>query len=370
MKELILEASDKFELSGEIIKDADTHPATASLFIVNEDSPKLSQEKADIFHTVVATLLHVCKRTKPDLEVAISFLSKRVQTSTEEDWKKLRRVIQYCYGTLNERRTIGATSIKDIFTWVDAAYAVHADMKSHTGGCMSLGVGTVSTKSSTQKINTKSSTEAELVAMSEFLPYNIWMYNFISAQGYTIKDNIIYQDNQSAIKMERNGRMSSTGRTRHIHIRYFWVKDLVDQKLVKIEYCPTEIMLADFFTKPLNGYLFKYLKDFVMGYRPISELKRMTKEERHEQDKIEQKNEHFGKSEERVGISTLLPSPTKKVTYADMVSNKNENNKDAVPVIRGTIEAIKKNMQTKKYSNDIHKKRFVYRLPVIDKSNE
>ena len=53
-----------------------------------------------------------------------------------------------------------------------------------------------------------------------------------------------------------------------------------------------------------------------------------------------------------------------------MVSNKNENNKDAVPVIRGTIEAIKKNMQIKKYSNDIHKKKFVYRLPVIDKSNE
>ena len=71
-----------------------------------------------------------------------------------------------------------------------------------------------------------------------------------------------------------------------------------------------------------------------------------------------------------VGISTLLPSPTKKVTYADMVSNKNENNKDAVPVIRGTIEAIKKNMQIKKSFNDIHKKRFVYRLPIIDKSNE
>ena len=280
MIDLLKEAQAKFETSGEIIRDVCPHPATGSLMTIRDNIPKLDENKAKIFHSVTATYLHVCKRTRPDLEVAISFLTRRVQEPDEDDWKKLRRVVQYCYGTLDEQRTIGATCLKDLFTWIDAAYAVHWDMKSHTGGCMSFGVGTLSTKSGVQKINVKSSTEGELVAMSEYLPYNLWMYHFMDAQGYKLDQNIIYQDNQAAIKMENNGRMSSTGRTRHINVRYFWVKDQVDQKIVKIEYCPTEIMLADFFTKPLNGYLFQYLKAFVMGHRPISELQRVSKEQR------------------------------------------------------------------------------------------
>ena len=87
--------------------------------------------------------------------------------------------------------------------WVDAAYAVHPNMKSHTGGSLSLGHGTLSNKSSTQKLNTKSSTEAELVGLSEYLLYNIWMKNFLESQGYEVKENVIYQDNESAIRWKR-----------------------------------------------------------------------------------------------------------------------------------------------------------------------
>ena len=124
--------------------------------------------------------------------------------------------------------------------WVDAEYAVHPDMKSHTGGSLSLGHGTLSNKSSTQKLNTKSSTEAELVGLSEYLPYNIWMKNFLESQGYEVKENVIYQDNESAIKMEKNGRNSCTGNSRHVSIRYFFIKDRVEKGEVTILYCPTE----------------------------------------------------------------------------------------------------------------------------------
>ena len=72
-------------------------------------------------------------------------------------------------------------------------------------------MGIIHTKSSKQKLNTKSSTEAEVVGLSEYLPYNIWLLHFLEAQGYPIKNNIVYQDNQSAIRMERNGRNSCTG---------------------------------------------------------------------------------------------------------------------------------------------------------------
>ena len=69
---------------------------------------------------------------------------------------------------------------------------------------MSMGYGTLHTKSSRQKLNTKSSTEAELVGVSEYLPYNLWMNNFLKSQGYDLSKNVIYQDNQSAIRMEKN----------------------------------------------------------------------------------------------------------------------------------------------------------------------
>ena len=79
----------------------------------------------------------------------------------------------------------------------------------------------------------------------------------MEAQGYHIKYNILYQDNQSAIRMERNGRNSCTGNSRHIHIRYFFVKDRLDKGEVEVLYCPTEQTLADFFTKPLQGALYE-----------------------------------------------------------------------------------------------------------------
>ena len=135
---------------------------------------------------------------------------------------------------------------------------------------MSFGHSALHTKSSKQKLNTKSSTEAELVGVSDYLPYNIWMSNFLKEQGYGLKSNILYQDNQSAIRMEVNGRNSCTGNSRHIDIRYFFVKDQIDKGYLTVKYCPTEQMLADFFTKPLQGATFNKFRNEIMGHVPIT----------------------------------------------------------------------------------------------------
>ena len=116
---------------------------------------------------------------------------------------------------------------------------------------MSMGVGTFHARLSKQKLNMKSSTETELVGVSEYLPFNIWAVNFLRAQGYEIIKNVLYQDNQGAMLMEKNGRNSCTGNSRHINIRYFFVKDKIDKKELVVEYCPTYLMVADFFSKPL-----------------------------------------------------------------------------------------------------------------------
>ena len=130
-------------------------------------------------------------------------------------------------------------------------------MRSHTEGIMSMGVETLHAKSGIQKLNTKSSTEVEIVGVSEYFPYNIWMTNFMDAQGYKIKNNVLYEDNQSAIRIEQNRRNSCTGNSRHIDIIYFFVVDRIKKKEINTQYCPIEIMLLDFFTKPLQGVLQK-----------------------------------------------------------------------------------------------------------------
>ena len=99
-------------------------------------------------------------------------------------------------------------------TWVDAAYAVHTDMRSHTGGMISFGRGGIACKSTKQKLNTKSSTEAKFVGASDYLPKTVWVKMFMQAQGYSITENVFEQDNESAIKLEKNGRTSAGPKSR------------------------------------------------------------------------------------------------------------------------------------------------------------
>ena len=269
MKKALEEAIEAFP---EKIESTAVTPAANHLFITNNECTKLDEKRSDIFHSIVAKLLYIMKRARPDLETAVAFLCTRVSKSDEDDWKKLKRVLKYVYGTLDYKRVIGAKSLKDLQAWIDAAYAVHWDMRSHTGGAMSFGIGTIHCKSSRQKLNTKSSTEAELVGMSDYLPYNLWMRMFMKEQGYELSSNVIYQDNQSAMLMEQNGRNSCTGNSRHVDIRYFFVKDRINNKEVMVKYCPTYIMLADFFTKALQGSTFKLLRDVIMGHMTVDEF--------------------------------------------------------------------------------------------------
>ena len=145
---------------------------------------------------------------------------------------------------------MGAESIIQLCTWVNAAYVVHPDFKIHTGGCMSFGYGMIHFNQSNQKLNTKSSTEAEVVGVSDCLTYNIWVCLLMEAQGYDIKQNILFQENQSAIKMKRNRKKSCTGNYIHIDIKYFFAKDRVESNKMSITYCSTEYMLTAFLLKP------------------------------------------------------------------------------------------------------------------------
>jgi hypothetical protein len=129
---------------------------------------------------------------------------------------------------------------------------------------MSLGKGAVYSTSTRQKLNTISSTEAEVVGIADVMPMVIWTRYFLEGQGYKVTDNIVYQDNKSTMLLAKNGKASSGKRTKHINIRYFFVADRIKSNELTVEYCPTGDMTGDFFTKPLQGVQFiKFRKEIL-----------------------------------------------------------------------------------------------------------
>lgn len=259
IRRMLLEAPD------EMRQGTAATPAADHLFTVNDQCAKLDEKQAQLFHHITAKLLFLCKRGRPDIQTAVAFLSTRVKSPDTDDYKKLYRVLNYLNGTLKLVLKLSADEPLVIKWWIDGAFAVHHDMRSHTGGTMSLGVGAAYSSSTRQKLNTKSSTEAEIVGVDDVLGQVLWTQYFLREQGYTIGPAVVYQDNQSAILLEKNGIASSSKRTRHIQIRYYFVADKVKSGDVTLEYCPTEEMVGDFLTKPLQGAAFYKFRRAILG---------------------------------------------------------------------------------------------------------
>lgn len=103
-----------------------------------------------------------------------------------------------------------------------------------------------------------------MIAVDDALPTVQWTKNFMQEQGYDL-DTLIQEDNKSTMLLMKNGKLSSGKRIKHLDIRYFYVKDLIDQGLVIITYCIPNVMIVYFFTKPLQGKQFQILRDIVIN---------------------------------------------------------------------------------------------------------
>jgi hypothetical protein len=104
------------------------------------------------------------------------------------------------------------------------------------------------------------------VAVSDGLSEVIWARNFLLNQGVLLGPAVVYQDNKSTMALIAKGR-STSSRTKHINIRYFFVKDRIEAGEIVIKYAPTEEMLADLLTKPLQGELFRRLRRSLLNLR-------------------------------------------------------------------------------------------------------
>ena len=256
----------------------DVSPAVSGLFQVDEACKKLDDETSDMFHRFVARFLYVAKRARPDLQVAVAFLCKRVSAPNIGDWKKLGRLVRYVRATVYLPLIIGSDGTGNMVWSIDASFAVHMDMKSHTGYCLTLGTGAPISGSLSQKINTRSSTESELVGVDDVISLVEWssLYSKYQVEKYPkdhpLKDlgkkNLVKQDNTSTIKMLKGGVRVCGQRTRNIHIRYFYAHERLKDGTITVEYCPTKEMVSDYLSKPLQGSLFRLHRNTLMDVTP------------------------------------------------------------------------------------------------------
>ena len=243
-------------------------PASSKLFNIISDDELLSDDERERFHTNVAKLLYLGKRARPDVLLAATFLCTRVKSPGKDDLKKLSRCVRYLNKTKStiDYRINATKDLLEMCVYVDASFAVHDTYRSHSGAVLTIGKDTVIyTESLKQKLNAKSSTEAELIAISDVLPQIIANRNFLEEQ---LKQKItlnLFQDNKSTMALIKNGRPLAKS-TRHINIRFFFISDYSDRNEITIHHLASEKMIADFYTKPLQGELFRKHRDAIMGH--------------------------------------------------------------------------------------------------------
>ena len=207
-----------------------------------------------------------CERTRPELCLPLSVLQTKMRNPNEKDDALLDRVIAYLEGTKDQSMIIRKTDMK-LCAYMDSAFAVHGNRVSHSGIVFTLGKygNSILWKSIKQKTVATSSTEAELICIFDGLDYLVWIRNVLDFLGYKQGTTTIYQDNTSTITMAYMGRGSSGSRTRHIDIKYFYIKQFLDSKDLEIDHLGRDNMIADFFASPRQGTVFRRFRGVIMG---------------------------------------------------------------------------------------------------------
>jgi hypothetical protein len=234
-------------------------PAMGTLFEVDPNKTPIDDTaKQEWFHSYVARFLYIAKRVKPECLTTVSYLATRVNKADTDDVGKLNRLLRYLrYSAGRGIRLCPGERGVCVRAYIDAAYGVHVDGKSHTGSALMIGDnGLCYVKSGKQSIIVKSSTEAEFVGTSDHMNQAFHVRNFIIAQGHSDAPVEILQDNMSCMALLQKSRSTSL-RTRHIQIRYFWISERINNGEAYVTHMSTVDMgAANILTKPLAGQQF------------------------------------------------------------------------------------------------------------------
>jgi hypothetical protein len=258
---------DTLNLYGKKVREY-VNPTKANLFEVEKGEPIIGKAK---FHSMVAKLLYLGKRGRPDILLPVQYLCTRVKGPTMEDERKLERVLGYLQLTKTWTRVFDKSPIERVRTYIDASFAIHPDGKSQSGCTVFLGNTLVHETCKKQKIITRNSTEAELVALSDHIQEGELIEEFLLDMSklcdIEVLDDVhlVYQDNKPTITIVKSG--GGKARTKYMKVREEYVRERLKTKELEIEHVPTTDMIADVLTKPLSGEGYHNLVRLLLGRR-------------------------------------------------------------------------------------------------------
>ena len=202
---------------------------------------------------MIGSLTYASIATRPDLSSAVGVLSQFMNKPGLQHVKGVKRVLRYIKGTLHYGIRFDKSSDADfkLYGFSDADWAGDVNTRKSTSGYICrIGGATISWKSKRQSVVALSSTEAEYVALSSATQEIVWLRSLLAAMGLEQKEATkLHEDNQGSISLSKNPKSHS--RTKHIDIKFHYVREAVEKKEVNIIYCATEKMTADIMTKPL-----------------------------------------------------------------------------------------------------------------------
>jgi hypothetical protein len=203
------------------------------------------------YREAVGSIMYLAVSTRPDISKAVSNVSKYLQNPGLEHWKAVKRILRYLKGTKDLKLILGGKNADTkLKAYSDADLAGDLDKRrSTTGYVIVLGNSPIMWKCS-QASTAKSTTEAEYMAVSDTSAEILYFIPLLRDMGIPPTDAIrLMEDNQGCISVANNPVNNS--RTKHIDIKHHFVRDLVSNGTIALEYCDTRSQLADIFTKGL-----------------------------------------------------------------------------------------------------------------------
>ena len=201
---------------------------------------------------LLGALMYLMVCTRPDLAYSISVLSRFMAKGkhTNSHWKAATRVLQYLKHTKNWSLILGGTGEIKLTGHCDSSWADDlSTRKSTLGFCFSLGRGMVSWKAKLSSCQALSSAEAEYYAACEAVKEGQWLTGLLEELGVKVSPYTLKCDSQSAIAIIKNPIINA--RSKHIELKYHFIRDHVEAKELILHYVPTEDNWADCFTKAL-----------------------------------------------------------------------------------------------------------------------
>jgi len=221
---------------------------------------------------LVGSLLYAALVTRPDIAFAVQSLGKHLQGSNEEHWIAAKRVLRYLKGTreVGLKYTGNSTGSFTLVGYADADYAGDKDNRRSTSGyafTLSHGeiVNMIDWRAKQQEVVALSSAESELISACSATQTAIYIRQVLMDLGLKqYEPTMIMEDNQACIAMSNNPITHK--RTKHIDVRYHFVREKVESKEVELVYLPTQYQLADILTKPLSNIRLAMIRNRMMGY--------------------------------------------------------------------------------------------------------